>query len=157
MGIYVTLSLNSELYSKIMEQVDVLTTTTSRARPGKNGEIHLFSKKVYCGVCGKSFQKTLCKTGPRKNPTMKPYLHCRNHRHAGGITCDNTKLIRYEVLEELVLNEINTMIDKYAVRQKESAEEKLALIEENLRAARRELHQESAKLDRLIEAIKGVE
>ena len=48
---------------------------------------------------------------------MKPYLHCRNHRHAGGITCDNTKLIRYEVLEELVLNEINTMIDKY-VNQK---------------------------------------
>lgn len=112
-----TLSLNSELYSKIMEQVDVLTTTTSRARPGKNGEIHLFSKKVYCAVCGKSFQKTLCKTGSRKNPTMKPYLHCRNHRHAGGITCDNTKLIRYEVLEELVLNEINTMIDKY-VNQK---------------------------------------
>jgi len=109
-----TLSLNSELYSKIMEQVDVLTTTTSRARPGKNGEIHLFSKKVYCAVCGKSFQKTLCKTGSRKNPTMKPYLHCRNHRHAGGITCDNTKLIRHEVLEELVLNEINTMIDKYA-------------------------------------------
>lgn len=109
-----TLSLNSELYSKIMEQVDVLTTTTSRARPGKNGEIHLFSKKVYCAVCGKSFQKTLCKTGSRKNPTMKPYLHCRNHRHAGGITCDNTKLIRYEVLEGLVLNEINTMIDKYA-------------------------------------------
>ena len=32
---------------------------------------------------------------------MKPYLHCRNHRHAGGITCDNTKLIRYEVLEEI--------------------------------------------------------
>lgn len=37
---------------------------------------------------------------------------------------------------------------EYAVRQKESAEEKLALIEEKLRAARRELHQESAKLDR---------
>lgn len=37
---------------------------------------------------------------------------------------------------------------EYAVRQKESAEEKLALIEEKLRAARRALHQESAKLDR---------
>lgn len=109
-----TLSLNSELYSKIMEEVDVLTTTTSRARPSKNGEIHLFSKKVYCAVCGKSFQKTLCKTGSRKNPTMKAYLHCRNHIHAGGLTCDNNKLIRYEVLEELVLTEINKMIDKYA-------------------------------------------
>ena len=113
-----TLSLNSELYSKIMEQVDVFTTNTSRARPGKNGEVHLFSKKVYCSVCGKSFQRNLCKSGPRKNHYMKPYLHCRNHRHAGGLTCDNTSYIRYEVLEELVLNEINKMIDKYA-RQKE--------------------------------------
>lgn len=113
-----TLSLNSELYSKIMEQVDVLTTNTSRARPGKNGEVHLFSKKVYCSVCGKSFQRNLCKSGPRKNYYMKPYLHCRNHRYAGGLTCDNTSYIRYEVLEELVLNEINKMIDKYA-RQNE--------------------------------------
>lgn len=36
---------------------------------------------------------------------------------------------------------------EHAVHQKENAEEKLALIEEKLRAARRELHQESAKLD----------
>ena len=113
-----TLSLNSELYSKIMEQVDVFTTNTSRARPGKNGEVHLFSKKVYCSVCGKSFQRNLCKSGPRKNHYMKPYLHCRNHRHDGGLTCDNTSYIRYEELEELVLNEINKMIDKHA-RQKE--------------------------------------
>ena len=49
---------------------------------------------------------------------MKPYLHCRNHRHAGGLTCDNISYIRYEVLEELVLNEINKMIDKYT-NQKE--------------------------------------
>lgn len=109
-----TLLLNSELYSKIMEQVDILTTTTNRSRPGKNGEVHIFSKKVYCAVCGKSFQKNLCKSGPRKNPFMKPYLHCRNHRKTAGMNCDNTSYIRFEVLEELVLNEINTMIDKYA-------------------------------------------
>ena len=108
------LSLNSKLYSKIMEKVDILTTNTSRARPGKNGELHLFSKKVYCAVCGKSFQKTLCKSGPRKNHFMKPYLHCRNHKKSSGLTCDNTTYIRYEVLEELILKEINTMIDKYA-------------------------------------------
>ena len=45
---------------------------------------------------------------------MKPYLHCRNHRKTAGMNCDNTSYIRFEVLEELVLNEINTMIDKYA-------------------------------------------
>jgi len=108
-----TLFLNSELYSNIMEQVDVMTTTTSRARPGKNGEIHIFSRKVYCSVCGKSLQRSLCKSGPRKNPYMKPYLHCRNHHSSGGLTCDNTSYMRYEVLEELVLNEINKMIEKY--------------------------------------------
>ena len=109
-----TLSLNSELYTKIMETVDILTTNTSRARPDKNGKIHLFSKKVYCAICGKSFQRNLCKSGPRKNYFLKPYLHCRNHKNTGGLTCDNTSYIRYEVLEELVLNEINTMIDNYA-------------------------------------------
>ncbi len=112
-----TLILNSELYSKIMEQIDILTTTTNRSRPGKNGEVHIFSKKVYCAVCGKSFQKNLCKSGPRKKPFMKPYLHCRNHRKTASMNCDNTSYIRFEVLEELVLNEINTMIDKY-VNQK---------------------------------------
>ncbi len=109
-----TLLLNSELYSKIMEQIDILTTTTNRSRPGKNGEVHIFSKKVYCAVCGKSFQKNLCKSGPRKNSFMKPYLHCRNHRKTASMSCDNTSYIRFEVLEDLVLNEINTMIDKYA-------------------------------------------
>lgn len=113
-----TLSLNSELYSLIMDQVDVLTTSTSRARPDKNGEVHLFSRKVYCAVCGKCFQKNCCKSGPRKNPFMKPYLHCRNHRTSGGLTCDNRNYIRYEVLEEIVLNEINKMIDTYYNKDK---------------------------------------
>ena len=113
-----TLSLNSELYSLILDQVDVLTTSTSRARPDKNGEVHLFSRKVYCAVCGKCFQKNCCKSGPRKNPFMKPYLHCRNRRTSGGLTCDNKNYIRYEVLEEIVLNEINKMIDTYYNKDK---------------------------------------
>lgn len=108
-----TLNLNSELYSKIMEEIDVMTISNSRARPGKNGEIHIFSRKVYCSVCGKSLQRSLCKSGPRNNPYMKPYLHCRSHRSSGGLTCDNTSYIRYEVLEEIVLNEMNKMIEKY--------------------------------------------
>ena len=49
---------------------------------------------------------------------MKPYLHCRSHRSSGGLTCDNTSYIRYEVLEEIVLNEINKMIDTYYNKDK---------------------------------------
>ncbi len=108
-----TLFLNSNLYSTIMDQVDIMTTTNSRARPDKNGEVHIFSRKVYCAVCGKAFQKNCCKSGSRKNPFMKPYLHCRNYKAGGGLTCDNKNYIRYEVLEEIVLNKINKMIEKY--------------------------------------------
>lgn len=113
-----TLSLNSELYSNIMEQVDVITTTTSRARPDKNGEIHIFSRKVYCAVCGKSFQKNSFKSGKKESNTKKDYLHCRNHRAGGGITCDNKTYLRYELLEDIVLNEINSMIDKFSNQEK---------------------------------------
>ena len=60
-----------------MEEIDVMTTSNSRARPGKNGEIHIFSRKVYCSVCGKSLQRSLCKSGPRNNPYMKPYCNER--------------------------------------------------------------------------------
>ena len=107
------LNLDNNLYSNIMEQTDIITTSKSRARPGKNGEIHIFSKKIYCATCGKVFQKTNCKSGPRKTAIMKPYLHCRNHKACGGLTCDNTSYIRFELLEEIVLNEINKLIDKY--------------------------------------------
>lgn len=113
-----TLLLDSDLYSTITDKIDIMTSSNSRARPNKNGEIHIFSRKVYCAVCGKSFQKNNCKSGPRKNPFMKPYLHCRNRRSSGGITCDNTSYIRYEVLEEIVLNEINKFIDKYYNQKK---------------------------------------
>lgn len=107
------LSVNSNLYSLITDKIDVLTSPTSRSKPNKNGEIHIFSKKVYCAICGKAFQKSNCNCGSKVNPIIKSYLHCRNHKKTGGINCDNTDFIRYEVLEKIVLEEINKMIEKY--------------------------------------------
>ena len=88
-------------------------TTNCRCKPGKNGEIHIFSQKVYCEECGKVFQKTSCKSGPRDNPTKKDYLLCRTHKRTCGTACTNNSSIRIEVLEELILNEINKQIEKY--------------------------------------------
>jgi len=108
-----TLFLDSNLYSTIMDQISIMTTSNTRARPGKNGEVHIFSRKVYCAVCGKVFQKNSFKSRRGANPTTKDYLHCRNHRAGSGLTCDNKNYIRYEVLEDIVLNEVNKMIEKY--------------------------------------------
>ena len=64
----------------------------------KNGLIHIFSKKVYCDECKKTFRK---KTS--KNNT---YLVCSNTK------CINKKSIRYDELEEIILNKINNLINK---------------------------------------------
>lgn len=114
-----TLSLNSELYSNIMDKVDIITTNKTRSKPGKDGQVHMFSEKVYCACCGKIFQKINCKSGPRKNPTKKPYLHCRSCRkHGIGMICDNKNFIRMEVLEDIVLKEMNKLLDKYYNKDK---------------------------------------
>ncbi len=107
-----TSELNSGLFTKIQDKVQVLTSTQTRSKPDKNGEIHIFSRKVYCKCCGKSFQKNKFKSGPRKNYTFKSYLQCRT-KYKTGVGCDNKGSIRSEVLEEIVLNEINKQIEKY--------------------------------------------
>lgn len=106
-------TLNNDLYSSINDKPDVFTTSKSRSRPGKNGDIHIFSRKVYCAVCGKAFQKNNSKSGSKEKLLKKAYLHCGNHKKTGGIQCDNNGYISYDVLEQLVLNEINKIIKKY--------------------------------------------
>lgn len=130
------LSISSELCSLIANKVDVLTTPISRSKPSKNGEIHIFSKKVYCAICGKTFQKSNCKCGSKTNPVIKSYLHCRNHKKTGGINCDNTDFIGYEVLEKIVLDEINKMVRKYINVEKL---EKNYLIKKNFKDSKKEV------------------
>lgn len=108
-----SLNLNPTITKSIQEKVDVITVSSSRERMTKDGNIHMFSQKVYCAECGQVFTRTLCKSGPRKNPYMKPYLHCKNKKFKAGLACDNKNSIRYEVLEKIVLNEINKVIEKY--------------------------------------------
>lgn len=88
-------------------------TIHARPKPDKNGEVHIFSQKVYCANCGKIFQKTNAKSGPRKNPTKKAYLLCRTKKRTCGTGCDNNSSIRIEVLEQIVLDEINKQIENY--------------------------------------------
>lgn len=111
----VSSELDSELFMKIQDRVSVISATNTRAKPDKDGNVHIFSKKVYCKCCGKSFQKNCFKTGPRKQEvrTYKAYLQCRTKAKLGNVGCENRTSLRMEVLEEIVLGEINKLIKKY--------------------------------------------
>ena len=115
-----TVTLNSGFYSKIQDKVQVLSASKTRAKPDKNGDVHIFSQKVYCKCCGKVFQKNKFKTGPRKaeKKTYKEYLLCRTRTRVGTEACDNVNSIRYEELENIVLNEINKMLKRYYDKSK---------------------------------------
>lgn len=101
--------LASDLLVIIQDSIQVLSSNQTRSKPTKNGEVHMFSRKVYCKCCGKVYQKANYKSGTDKK---KSYLRCRGKRETNSEYCDNGA-IRYEVLEEIVLNELNNKIDGY--------------------------------------------
>ena len=115
-----TVTLNSQIYSKIQDKVQTISTSTTRAKPDKNGEVHIFSQKIYCKCCGKVFQKNKFKTGPRNSEEKKykEYLLCRTRTRVGIEACDNINSIRYEKLESIVLEEINKMLKCYYDKSK---------------------------------------
>jgi len=70
----------------------------------KSCQIHKFSGKVFCLECNHYF---------KKNCTAQyEYLVCKSNRK-GFTDCENKLSIRYDVLEEIILNAINDKLDKY--------------------------------------------
>lgn len=113
-------TLNPDFYLQTQDEVEVLSTTKTRAKPDKDGQVHIFSQKVYCKCCGKIFQKNQFKSGPRHSDikTYKSYLCCKTRKRTSGDACDNNNSIRYELLEEIILREINKKIEEYYDRTK---------------------------------------
>lgn len=73
-----------------------------RTKPIKRtGVIHIFSGKVFCLECGSYMRK--------KNSGKHEYLVCSNNNGK----CINNSSIRYDEMENIVLNEINKVINKY--------------------------------------------
>lgn len=114
----IALNISSEFSNKIKKETEVLYATNTRSRSTKNGEIHIFSQKVYCKCCGKSFHRNLFNTGPRNKKEKKPYLQCRTRKIYGKEHCENKNSIRMELLEEVILKEINNQISKYFDKEK---------------------------------------
>ena len=80
-----------------------------KSRVSKNGEINIFSKKVYCSCCGKSFRKNVYQTKDGK----KYYLQCRERIVSGGLYCNNNRSVSLNEFEDFILNRINMKISEY--------------------------------------------
>lgn len=74
-----------------------------RTKVAKNtGKIHNFSGKVFCLECDSYMRK--------KNSSKHEYLVCSNNQDS---CCKNKSSVRYEVLENIILSEINKKIKSY--------------------------------------------
>jgi hypothetical protein len=84
----------------------------------KKGIVHIFSGKVFCMECKHYMRK--------KNSSKHEYLVCLDSEYD---KCKNKKGIRYDTLENIILNEINKKIKKYYDKElieKEINKKKLA-------------------------------
>jgi hypothetical protein len=79
-------------------------------RPQKhNGEIQIFSQKVFCGECGRVFRK---KRTTNKHGQSFDYLVCKG-RSNGDYSCNNIKAVPYSELEYIIIEKINSLLDTY--------------------------------------------
>lgn len=87
--------IDKETFDQVQKNIKERTKTI------KSKEIHPFSGKVYCLECNSYMRK--------KNTSKHQYLVCTNKNN----NCTNTKSIRYDTLEKLIIKEINKNIKKY--------------------------------------------
>lgn len=96
-----------------------------RLRPQSDGSIHIFSRKVYCQECKQVFHQ---KTSKSANGGKYYYLSCQSQKR-GSLLCTNNRAIRVDALEEIILKNINSYIEKF--RNPKTLSEKMEFIEKN--------------------------
>lgn len=94
-------------------------------RPNSNGKVHILSQKVYCLECDKVFMRNQCNVkGENGEKVKRAYLQCKGNKKYH--ICDNNKSMRYDILEEFILEEINKLLKKCnELKLKEELESKI--------------------------------
>ncbi len=91
--------IDEETFNKVQKVMK------ERTKPIKiTGLVHIFSGKVFCLECGHYMRK--------KNSNKYEYLVCSENRD-GYDECVNKTSIRYDVLENIILEVINNKIQKF--------------------------------------------
>ena len=99
----------------------------------ETNEVHLFASLVYCANCKLAMKKTGAKGFG--------YLVCKTYQHAGEEYCSRKRSIRFDVLEDIVLQVIQSQISLVADLQ--------AIVEEI--NERPEINRQSLRINQLLE------
>jgi len=94
---------------KIFNKVQI--AMRERTKPIKNtGVVHNFSGKVFCLECERYLRK-------KNNSKGQEYLACSNNRD-GYSDCINKSYMRYDTLDDIILNAINAKIKQFYDKEK---------------------------------------
>lgn len=129
--------IDDETFNKVQVELK------RRTKPMKNtGMVHIFSGKVFCLECEHYLRK--------KNSARHEYLVCSNNRD-GYNDCINKSAMRYDTLEDIVLNAINDKIKKYydeELLKKEESKKNISRFADRIKALeieKKELEQKILK------------
>jgi len=76
-------------------------------KPTKKGEVHYFSKKVYCMKCDRAFMRNVYNVKTER----RAYLQCKGNKKYH--VCSNNKAIRMDELERILIDAINDLLNNY--------------------------------------------
>ena len=96
-----------EVWEKVNKACEEHATYKQRTKPDKNGEVHVFSRLVYCDCCGSIMHK---EGGIRKG---EYFLRCKQNKNSKGSYCSNGNFIYSKKLKALMLEKINEQLKKY--------------------------------------------
>ena len=123
--------------------VNALFKENTRNRSQKNGEVPLFSKKVYCACCGKAFNKN----SAHVKEGTKEYLQCRGNSAQNGHICDNSETVDLEELKTYVLDCIKEKISNYFNLSKVNKEYYLQNVYSNIDNDIKQLEKDKANIE----------
>lgn len=126
------------------------------ARSCKCGEMHAFSRRIYCEECGKIFRKC-----GKNNQDGYGYFCCKD-KEIKWVNCDNKKYLSEKELNEFVLEKINDLMKRFYSQdnlnelkdnmvEKDLFHKKRKALEKELNSIENELENKSSYFQRLYE------
>ena len=135
------------------EKVNKLFVPKKKYRSQKDGNVPLFSRKVYCSCCGGALYKNTVKL----KHGNKEYLHCKgNGDPKHGHICDNKTTIELGAFEKYIFNCIKEKINSYYELSTVSKEYYLQNVYSNIDNNIQQLEKEKLEIESEIKKRKNI-
>ena len=135
--------ISKEIYNKVQLLIQNRTKTIK-----STGTVHNFSGKVFCKECNNYMRK--------KTSNKHSYLVCSNYENN---ICTNNNSIRYDKLEQIILEQINNLIKQYfdkTILTIKEENNKKKLFDNNIKLLNHQLYNVEKKITKNIQYLKSL-